>query len=377
MLVRLVTERTKNLTCGLIYLRHDTNRVADHEAAVLDPDPLLPAVTAVVADLTTVSPQLMQKSERRRREDRARLASSISTDLATATKPATVLIHGIVTNTMLSFTSFPRGGTDCSATIQAVYTGYSDTSSPGRASVGLTCIFVATVVAGRLGPVIVLYPIPRHQITNVKLKYMGIFREKIFALLCSTSPELGLFHWMVARLGDVWERKSFLNWLLPVVLPFVALLTLAYLYPGLNHLLKHVYGKELQSLWFIIRRLIQSTVSLDAFLALLVIAIPTTESMRLVYLFTTVSFLFAGVIPALFCITFLHAEQFGHTSRLSDMFGTTAAIQERGRILFTSVIQGALYRSPILDPSGPLLLGMERPKTTAADGDERRINDAI
>lgn len=113
---------------------------------------------------------------------------------------------------------------------------------------------------------------------------------------------------------------------------------------GLNRLLKHIYGKELQSLLYITRRLVQYSVSLDAFLALLVIAIPTTEPARLVHLsFTSVSFLFTGVIPALFCLASLQATQVGHTSRLAVLFGTLAAIQEVGRTISVRIISVIWY----------------------------------
>lgn len=98
---------------------------------------------------------------------------------------------------------------------------------------------------------------------------------------------------------------------------------------------------------YITRRLVQYSVSLDAFLALLVIVIPTTEPARLVHLFfTSVSFLFTGVIPALFCLVSLEATQVGHTSRLTVLFGTLVAIQEVGGTISTSFIQDALHRSP-------------------------------
>ncbi|KAK0238630.1 hypothetical protein EDD85DRAFT_515429 [Armillaria nabsnona] len=170
----------------------------------------------------------------------------------------------------------------------------------------------------------------------------------------------------------------------------VTAVALVYVYPGLNRLLKHFYGKELQSLLYITRRLVQYSVSLDAFLALLVIAIPTTEPARLVHLFfTSVSFLFTGVIPALFCLASLQATQVGHTSRLAVLFGTLAAIQEVGRTISTSFIQGALYRSP---STGQLkimyivmaafliltsmLLGLGKLQTDVAtgDGDDRRTD---
>ncbi|KAK0457773.1 uncharacterized protein EV420DRAFT_477607 [Desarmillaria tabescens] len=175
---------------------------------------------------------------------------------------------------------------------------------------------------------------------------------------------------------------------------FVAtVVALVYLYPGLHRLLKYIYGKELQSLLYITKRLVQYSVSLDAFLAPLVITIPTTEPARLVhFFFTSLSYLFAGVIPALFCFASLRDEQVGHTSRLAVMFGTLAAIQEIGRIISTSFVRGILFRSPssgqlkimymimaVLLILTSVLLELEKFQTNTAteDSDDRRTNDTV
>ncbi|KAK0488712.1 hypothetical protein IW261DRAFT_367702 [Armillaria novae-zelandiae] len=145
----------------------------------------------------------------------------------------------------------------------------------------------------------------------------------------------------------LWQYKHFSDFAFFYALYIfgVTSIALVYIYPGSNRLLKRIYGKELHSLLYITKRLVQYSVSLDAFLALLVIAIPTTEPARLVHLFfNSVSFLFIGVIPALFCLASLEATQAGHTSRLTILFGSLAAIQEVGLIISTSFIESALHR---------------------------------